>query len=115
MQESDNTTLFVDPDSNPVRKLTPEKARSLLEMFSSMAQRYNPAPLFEPRRAQRLVTAQRPFYERYQWKPHSGAKEMARRVRQMNRRGHCPDLLTESVDGTFWTTDSHGTLCPFYS
>lgn len=66
----------------------------------------------------RIVTAQRPFYERYQYKPHNGAQEMARRVRQMNRnhgsvRVH-PGLVF-AVNGVRYTTDSHGAVCRFYS
>jgi len=99
MQEPENTNL------------TPDKARSLLEMFSRQIREYGRGFL-QP--ARRLITAQRPFYERYQYKRHNGAQEMARRVRQMNR-GHCPSLLTAAADGTRYTWDSHGALCRFYS
>lgn len=33
----------------------------------------------------RLIAAQRPFHERYRYKPHNGAKEMARRRKQLQR------------------------------
>jgi len=105
MQEPENTNL------------TPDKARSLLEMFSSQIRKYASPSLDMFRTAPRIVTAQRPFYERYQYKPHNGNAEMARRRRQMNRPGKegiRPDLLWDGI-GCRYTLDSHGVMCRFYS
>ena len=108
MQEPENTNL------------TPDKARSLLEMFSSQIRKYAGPSLDMFRTAPRIVTAQRPFYERYQYKSHNGAQEMARRQRQLSR-----GQLTlsngvlgygEDVNGPYrFSADSHGVMCRFYS
>lgn len=94
----------------PLGNLAPTQAQELVSAFSRMIRLMGAA-----RSAPRIVTAQRPAHESYRYKAHNGAKEMARRVRQMNRRGHYPDLLTVGVDGTRRSQDSHGQLCPFYS
>jgi hypothetical protein len=109
---------IVEDDSNSVRDLTPTKAEKLMAMFGGMVRKYATQSLDVFRSAPRIVTAQRPFYERYRYTQHNGTQEMARRVRQMNRnhgsvRVH-PGLLF-AVNGTRYTTDSHGQLCPFYS
>lgn len=124
MQEPENTTLVIDDAALATRALTrqealslwpepphltPDKARTLMEFFARQIRSLNPIRAV----ARRLVTAQRPFYERYRFKPHQGAQEMARRVRQM-KRGHCPSLVVVQ-DGRRFTVDSHGVMCRFYS
>lgn len=61
----------------------------------------------------RVVAANRPSNEGFRYKSHNGAQEMARRVRQMNRTGHCPSLITVAVNGRRYHTNSHGEVCPF--
>lgn len=63
------------PEHLKPTNLTPEKARELLARFKEMTKPSTP----------RIVTAQRPFHESYQYKPHNGAQEMARRRKQMER------------------------------
>jgi hypothetical protein len=109
----------VEDDSNAVRDLTPDKARSLLAMFSDQIRKYGSPMLRAP--TPRVTLAQRPFWERYRFKHHNGAQEMARRKRQIDRvRGtwHLaprPDLLIVQSDGTRLHLNSHGEVCPFYS
>ncbi len=49
--------------------------------------------------------------------PHQGKAEIARRRRQIERMrfGWSNGLLSLGVDGTRWTSDSHGVCRPFYS
>jgi hypothetical protein len=73
---------------------------------------------FNPMSAPRIVPAQRPAHERYVYKPHSGAREMARRKRFMDRHGawRTPGALFVMVDNPYqrWTNNSHGEIVRFY-
>src|SRR4051812_3639492 len=82
---------------------------NLLKALAALGSRTLPTP--------RIVPAQRPAHERYVYKPHNGAQEMARRVRQMNRPGKDgirPDVVWPGI-GCRLTLNSHGKLVRFYS
>jgi len=115
MQEPENTSLILNPTEPEQTNLTPDKARSLLEMFSRQIRNYATQSLDMFRPTPRIVTAQRPFYERYQYKPHNGNAEMARRREQI-AKGQLTlsnGLVGEWPGGGFIACDSHGKYSPW--
>lgn len=95
-----------------------DKARALMAMFADNLRKYGGTLGERIQQTARIVTAQRPFYESYRYKPHNGTQEMARRRRHMGLHLGMvkarPDILMTHEDGSRTALDSHGVPCRFY-